>query len=193
MDVILLERIESLGQMGEVVKVKPGFARNFLLPKKKALRATKENLSVFEKRRTQLEADNLKRREEAEKVSTKLNGLKITIVRQAAESGALYGSVTGGGYAWRDTTGAFVFRESATVSNGSCARPASLRNSRRRCSSAGTSAGSWPVPIQPSPSRAARRRAASPRHATRISKCSPSAIRSLRACATIACLATISS
>ena len=94
MDVILLERIESLGQMGEVVKVKPGFARNFLLPKKKALRATKENREVFEKRRVQLEADNLKRREEAEKVGAKLNGLKITIVRQAAESGALYGSVT---------------------------------------------------------------------------------------------------
>ena len=94
MDVILLERIESLGQMGEVVKVKPGFARNFLLPKKKALRATKENLSVFEKRRTQLEADNLKRKEEAEKVGAKLNGLKITIVRQAAESGSLFGSVT---------------------------------------------------------------------------------------------------
>lgn len=94
MDVILLERIESLGQMGEVVKVKPGFARNFLLPKQKALRATKENREVFEKRRVQLEADNLKRREEAEKVGAKLNGLKITIVRQAAESGALYGSVT---------------------------------------------------------------------------------------------------
>ena len=76
MDVILLERIESLGQMGEVVKVKPGFARNFLLPKKKALRATKENREVFEKRRVQLEADNLKRREEAEKVGAKLNGLK---------------------------------------------------------------------------------------------------------------------
>ena len=94
MDVILLERIESLGQMGEVVKVKPGFARNFLLPKKKALRATKENLAVFEKRRTHLEADNLKRREEAEKVATKLNGLKISVVRQAAEGGQLYGSVT---------------------------------------------------------------------------------------------------
>ncbi len=94
MDVILLERIESLGQMGEVVKVKPGFARNYLLPKKKALRATKENREVFEKRRVQLEADNLKRREEAEKVGAKLNGLKITIVRQAAESGSLYGSVT---------------------------------------------------------------------------------------------------
>ncbi len=94
MDVILLERIESLGQMGEVVKVKPGFARNYLLPKKKALRATKENREVFEKRRVQLEADNLKRREEAEKVGAKLNSLKITIVRQAAESGSLYGSVT---------------------------------------------------------------------------------------------------
>ncbi len=94
MDVILLERIEKLGQMGDVVKVKPGYARNYLLPQKKALRATKDNLSQFEGRRGQLEADNLKRREEAEKVAGKLNGLKVVIVRQAAESGHLYGSVT---------------------------------------------------------------------------------------------------
>ncbi len=115
MDVILLERIESLGQMGEVVKVKPGFARNFLLPKKKALRATKENLSVFEKRRTQLEADNLKRREEAEKVGAKLNGLKITIVRQAAESGSLYGSVTLRDIADEITTAGFTVQKSQVL------------------------------------------------------------------------------
>ena len=115
MDVILLERIESLGQMGEVVKVKPGFARNFLLPKKKALRATKANLSVFETRRAQLEADNLKRREEAEKVSAKLDGLKITIVRQASETGALYGSVTLRDIAEEITTAGFTVQKSQVM------------------------------------------------------------------------------
>ena len=115
MDVILLERIESLGQMGEVVKVKPGFARNFLLPKKKALRATKENLSVFEKRRAQLEADNLKRREEAEKISAKLNGLKITMVRQASETGALYGSVALRDIAEEITSAGFTVQKSQVL------------------------------------------------------------------------------
>ena len=94
MDVILLERVENLGQMGEVVKVRAGYARNFLLPKKKALRATKENMSTFEKRRAQLEAMNLKRREEAQSVATKMEGLSITAIRQAGESGQLYGSVS---------------------------------------------------------------------------------------------------
>jgi large subunit ribosomal protein L9 len=91
--VILLERIERLGQMGDVVNVKPGFARNFLLPQKKALRATKENRAVFETRKTQLVADNLKRREEASKVAEKMAGLTVSMVRQAGESGQLYGSV----------------------------------------------------------------------------------------------------
>ncbi len=91
--VILLERIERLGQMGDVVNVKPGFARNFLLPQKKALRATKTNLEVFEQRKTQLVADNLKRREEAAKVAEKMTGLTVSMVRQAGESGQLYGSV----------------------------------------------------------------------------------------------------
>lgn len=94
MQVILLERIEKLGQMGEVVKVKPGYARNYLLPKKKALRATDENLKVFESQRTQLEADNLERRGEAEAVAGKLDGLSIVLIRQAGEGGQLYGSVT---------------------------------------------------------------------------------------------------
>ena len=92
--VVLLERIEKLGQMGQVVNVKPGYARNFLLPKKKALRATKENLVIFEKQRAQLEAQNLARRGEAEEVAAKLNGLKVVIIRQAGESGQLYGSVS---------------------------------------------------------------------------------------------------
>lgn len=93
MEIILLERIEALGQMGEVVKVKPGFARNFLLPQKKALRATKDNLAYFEKQRAQLEAQNLKRRKDAESVAGKLEGLQVVILRQAGETGQLYGSV----------------------------------------------------------------------------------------------------
>jgi large subunit ribosomal protein L9 len=94
MDVILLERIERLGQMGDVVKVKPGFARNYLLPQKKALRATKENREYFEKQRAQLEAQNLNRRQDAEKVGEKLDGQTVIIIRQAGEFGQLYGSVT---------------------------------------------------------------------------------------------------
>jgi large subunit ribosomal protein L9 len=93
-DVILLERVEKLGQMGQVVKVRPGFARNYLLPQKKALRATKENLAYFEKQRSQLEAQNLSRRGEAEQVAKKLDGVAVMIIRQAGESGQLYGSVT---------------------------------------------------------------------------------------------------
>jgi large subunit ribosomal protein L9 len=93
-DVILLERVEKLGQMGQVVKVRPGFARNFLLPQKKALRATKDNLAYFEKQRHQLEAQNLSRRSEAEQVAKKLDGVAVVVIRQAGESGQLYGSVT---------------------------------------------------------------------------------------------------
>jgi large subunit ribosomal protein L9 len=93
-DVILLERVEKLGQMGQVVKVRPGFARNYLLPQKKALRATKENLAYFEKQRTQLEAQNLARRGDAEQVAKKLDGVAVIVIRQAGESGQLYGSVT---------------------------------------------------------------------------------------------------
>ncbi|MGE5475178.1 MAG: 50S ribosomal protein L9, partial [Bacteroidales bacterium] len=84
-----------LGQMGDVVKVKPGFARNFLLPQKKALRANKDNLAFFEKQRAQLEAINLKRRDEAQGVAAKMEGLKVLMVRQAGEGGQLYGSVSG--------------------------------------------------------------------------------------------------
>lgn len=93
MQVILMERIEKLGQMGEVVTVKPGYARNYLLPQGKARRATKENFALFEQQRVQLEAENLQRREEAEKVGAKIDGLKVTLIRQAGESGQLYGSV----------------------------------------------------------------------------------------------------
>ncbi|OAN45629.1 50S ribosomal protein L9 [Paramagnetospirillum marisnigri] len=95
MEVILLERIENLGQMGDTVTVKPGFARNFLLPQKKALRASKANMAFFEKQRAQLEAANLKRRDEAQAVAAKMDGLSVLMVRQAGESGQLYGSVSG--------------------------------------------------------------------------------------------------
>lgn len=94
MEVILLERVEKLGQMGQVVKVKAGYARNYLLPRKKAMRATKQNLTFFETQRVQLEANNIERRKEAEEVAQKLNGLSVVITRQAAETGMLYGSVT---------------------------------------------------------------------------------------------------
>jgi large subunit ribosomal protein L9 len=93
-DVILLERVEKLGQMGQVVKVRPGFARNYLLPQKKALRATKDNLAYFEKQRHQLEAQNLSRRSDAEQVAKKIEGVAVVVIRQAGESGQLYGSVT---------------------------------------------------------------------------------------------------
>lgn len=93
-ELILLERVENLGQMGEVVKVRAGYARNYLLPRKKALRATKENLERFEKQRAELEAQNLKRREEAERVAERVAGLSVVILRQAGETGNLYGSVS---------------------------------------------------------------------------------------------------
>jgi large subunit ribosomal protein L9 len=94
MDVILLERVANLGQLGEIVKVKPGYARNYLLPKKKALRATKENLAYFERQKASLEALNQDRRQRAEDQGTKIDGTSVVIVRQAAETGQLYGSVT---------------------------------------------------------------------------------------------------
>jgi large subunit ribosomal protein L9 len=94
MEVILLERVAKLGQMGEVVRVKDGYARNFLLPKGKALRATDDNRKRFDSMKTQLEARNLEQRGEAEKVGSKLDGQTFTVVRQASESGQLYGSVS---------------------------------------------------------------------------------------------------
>jgi large subunit ribosomal protein L9 len=94
MEVILLERIAKLGQMGDVVRVRDGFGRNFLLPQGKALRATKENRSRFDEMKSELEARNIERRGEAEQVAAKLNGKSFTVVRQAAETGQLYGSVS---------------------------------------------------------------------------------------------------
>lgn len=94
MEVILLERIEKLGQMGDVVSVKPGYARNYLLPRKKALRASEASRAVFEQQRAQLEAENIKNRTEAERLADDMNEMTIIIVRQASESDQLYGSVT---------------------------------------------------------------------------------------------------
>ncbi|PLX39226.1 MAG: 50S ribosomal protein L9 [Hyphomicrobiales bacterium] len=94
MKVILLERIARLGQMGDTVKVRPGYARNFLLPQGKALRATAANMARFEEQRAQLEARNLERKQEAEVVAGKLNGESFIVIRQAAETGQLYGSVS---------------------------------------------------------------------------------------------------
>jgi large subunit ribosomal protein L9 len=93
-ELILLQRVDKLGQMGDLVKVKPGFARNFLLPQKKAIRANKANLAQFETQRAQLEAQNIKRREEAERLAERIGHLSIVIIRQAGESGSLYGSVS---------------------------------------------------------------------------------------------------
>ncbi len=94
MEVVLLERVEKLGQMGQVVNVRPGFARNYLLPQKKALRATKANMALFESRKAALQALNLEKRTEAEYVSKKMDGVAVIIIRQAGDTGILYGSVS---------------------------------------------------------------------------------------------------
>ncbi len=94
MEVILLERVAKLGQMGETVNVRPGFARNFLLARGKALRATEANKKHFEGQRAQLETRNLERKKEAEAVAEKLNGQSFTLIRQSGETGVLYGSVS---------------------------------------------------------------------------------------------------
>src|ERR1700749_664796 len=94
MQVILLERVEKLGQMGDEVRVKDGFARNFLLPKKKALRATKANREYFQARKAHLEAANLERKKEAEVLAKKLDGKSFILIRQAGDRGQLYGSVS---------------------------------------------------------------------------------------------------
>ena len=94
MQVILLERVAKLGQMGEVVKVKDGYARNFLLPQGKALRASEDNIKSFETRKAQLEAQNLETKKEADAVAAKLDGQTFVVIRSASDAGALYGSVT---------------------------------------------------------------------------------------------------
>lgn len=118
MEVILLERIPKLGQMGDIVNVKPGYARNFLLPQGKALRATKANKEFFEKQRAQLEARNLEARKEAEAVAEKLEGQQFVAIRQAGESGQLYGSVTTRDIAQAVTAGGFsIERRQVTLNH----------------------------------------------------------------------------
>jgi large subunit ribosomal protein L9 len=114
-ELILLERVEKLGQMGQRVNVKPGFARNYLLPQKKALRATKENLTYFESQRAQLEASNLQRKGEATEIGGKLEGLTVVVVRQAGESGQLYGSVSARDIADAVTEAGFTIEKSQVV------------------------------------------------------------------------------
>ena len=94
MEVILIENIEKLGRVGDVVKVKDGYARNYLIPKKKVLRANKENLKVFDEKKSVIEAEEKKRKEKSEEIAKKIKNLEIIIIRNAAENGQLYGSVT---------------------------------------------------------------------------------------------------
>lgn len=108
MEVVLLERVAKLGQMGDVVNVKNGFARNFLMPQGKALRATKANLAQFEAQRAQLEATNLETKKEAESLAAKLDGQSFIVIRSASDSGALYGSVTNRDAADVATEGGFT-------------------------------------------------------------------------------------
>lgn len=95
MEIILLERVEKLGKVGDKINVKPGYARNYLLPRKKALRATKENIAYYETKKAQIEADNAKMMEDAVAMAKTMEGLTVSLIRQAAETGQLYGSVTG--------------------------------------------------------------------------------------------------
>ena len=115
MEVILLERIGRLGQMGDVVKVKDGYARNFLLPQKKALRATKENRSRFETERAQLEANNLELKTEAEAVGEKLDGQIFLAIRSAGDTGQLYGSVSTRDIAEFVTDGGFTIERRQVI------------------------------------------------------------------------------
>jgi large subunit ribosomal protein L9 len=108
MQVILLQRIGRLGQMGDVVNVKDGYARNYLLPQKKALRATKDNLAHFETQRAQLEATNLEQKKEAEAVASKLEGKVFVAIRSAGDTGQLYGSVSTRDIAEAITAGGFT-------------------------------------------------------------------------------------
>jgi large subunit ribosomal protein L9 len=122
MEVILLERVAKLGQMGEVVRVKDGFARNYLLPKGKALRATDDNRSRFETMKVDLEAQNLEKRGDAQQVAEKLDGQSFIVIRQAAEGGQLYGSVTP-----RDIA-ALVIESGFSVNRGQIALNAPIKN-----------------------------------------------------------------
>ena len=148
-EVILLQRVEKLGQMGEIVKVKPGYARNYLLPQRKAIRASKENLARFEQQRAQLEAQNIKRREEAERVAERVVGLAVVVIRQAGESGSLYGSVSARDIAEASTAaGLSVTRDQVR------ARPSDqAARAAPRCASCCTRR--WSIPITVNVARSA--------------------------------------
>lgn len=115
MQVILLQRVAKLGQMGEVVNVKDGFARNYLLPQGKALRANESNIKSFEVKKAQLEAHNLETRKEAEAVGTTLDGQTFVVIRSASDAGALYGSVTTRDAAEAATAGGFTVNRGQVV------------------------------------------------------------------------------
>jgi large subunit ribosomal protein L9 len=115
MEVVLLERIEKLGQMGDVVRIKDGYGRNFLLPQKKALRATEANLARFEQQRAELEVRNLERRSDAEKFAERIEGQVFVLLRQAGESGQLYGSVSARDIAQAATEGGFAMERRQIV------------------------------------------------------------------------------
>ena len=117
MEVVLLERVAKLGQMGDVVSVKNGFARNFLMPQGKALRATKANLAQFENQRAQLEATNLETKSEAEALAGKLDGQQFIVIRSASDAGSLYGSVTNRDAADVATAGGFTVDKRQVVLN----------------------------------------------------------------------------
>lgn len=117
MEVVLLERVAKLGQMGDVVSVKNGFGRNYLLPQGKALRATKANLAQFENQRAQLEATNLETKSEAEALAGKLNGQQFIVIRSASDAGSLYGSVTNRDAADVATEGGFTVDKRQVVLN----------------------------------------------------------------------------
>ena len=116
-ELILLQRVEKLGQMGDIVKVKPGYARNYLLPQKKALRASKQNREYFDTQKAQLEALNLRRKEEAERIAERVAGLAVVIIRQAGESGSLYGSVSSRDVAEASTAAGLTIDRSQVVLN----------------------------------------------------------------------------
>ena len=119
MQIILLERVEKLGQMGDLVNVKPGYARNYLLPQGKALRANKANLERFESEKAQREADNLSRRGEAEAEATRMSGLAVSMVRAASEMGQLFGSVTSRDIAEGVTEAGFTIQRGQVIMNKS--------------------------------------------------------------------------
>ena len=159
MEVILLERVAKLGQMGEVVRVKDGFARNFLLPQGKALRATKDNRTKFEGMKAQLEARNLELKKDAEGVAGKLNGKSFVVLRQASDIGQLYGSVSARDIAAILTDGGFTVDAQPDRAACTRSRRSACTRSRSRCirKSRSRSRSMWrAMPTRRSARRAAR-------------------------------------